>query len=120
MVYSAKITEIGSMVKGFLEEKMLILFDDQAPKSLKDMSVCHRCDEKPEGVTVGDHIRFGEKTYIVTAVGDEANHTFYTTGHCTFIFNGADNATLPGQIELSGKGLPELKVGDCIEFIIEN
>ena len=120
MGYKATITEIGSMVKDFIGEKMVIIFNDNAPDALRDMAVLHTIEEWDKDVCKGDKVIIGEKTYTVTAVGDEANETLRTMGHCTLVFNGADSAQLPGHIELAGDGMPDLSVGTSIEIICNN
>ena len=66
---------------------------------------------------MGDVVAIGDVSYIVTAVGEEANKTFSTMGHCTFKFTGKPEVELPGHIELSGEGLPEIKIGDMLEIM---
>lgn len=114
MRYQAKVTEIGEMALEFLEMDMLIIFNNNAPKELAEISVLHSIEEMEHEVEVGDTVQFGESTYIVTAVGGEANHTLKLLGHCSFKFTGKSEADLPGQIELKGSALPAITVGDEI------
>ncbi|MGL6292252.1 PTS glucitol/sorbitol transporter subunit IIA [Eubacterium aggregans] len=117
MRYKATITEIGPMVQDFIGENMIIIFDNNAPDALRDMAVLHSIEEWERDITIGDELVVCEKRYKVTAIGNEANETLKTMGHCTLMFNGADTAQLPGHIELSGDGLPDLSVGMSIEII---
>lgn len=117
MGYQSTITEIGAMVQDFVSEKMIIIFNDNAPDALRDMAVLHTIEVLDQDVAVGDRIRLGDKEYTVTAVGEEANETFKTMGHCTLMFNGFGAAQLPGHIELLGDGMPDLAVGQTIEII---
>jgi len=110
-MYKTKITEIGSMVNEFIQEKMLIVFNDNAPDALREMSVLHTIEVLNHAVKVDDIVVFGDKEYLVTAVGHEANNTLETMGHCTFCFNGAETVQIPGQIELLGEEIPIVEVG---------
>lgn len=110
-MYKSKITEIGPMAEEFVEAGMLIVFNDNAPEALREMSVLHSIEAFTNPVKVDDIVVFGEKEYLVTAVGHEANETFETMGHCTFCFNGAEEVKIPGQIELLGEGKPIVEVG---------
>lgn len=117
MDFTTEITQIGEMVEEFLQEKLLIVFDDNAPPGLAEIAVLHTKKELHKEVTIGDRVRFGELVYDVTAVGHEANKTLESMGHCSFSFTGEDQAKLPGQIELRGQGIPDVKVGDSFQII---
>lgn len=117
MDYITQVTAIGPMVSEFLDQNMIIVFNDNAPAALAEIAVLHTIKEFSQDIKVGDVVIFGENEYVVTAVGSEANHTLKTSGHCTFSFDGADTAKIPGQIELSGGSIPDVKVGDRFEII---
>ncbi len=117
MDYKSRVTGIGPMALDFLSENMIIIFNDNAPKELAEISILHTAGEVDTDIKVGDVIIMGSKDYIVTAVGDEANKTFKSLGHCTFMFTGKNEAELPGHIELFGNGLPDFKIGDILEII---
>lgn len=116
MNYISKITGFGDMALDFLGENMLIVFNEGAPPELAEISVLHTKAEVEKDIEVGDEIILGDKTYTVSAIGGEANYTFKTMGHCCLMFNGKDETELPGQIELKGNGLPELKINDKFEI----
>lgn len=117
MDYKSQITGLGPMALDFMEEKMIIVFNDNAPSELAELSVLHQACPLDQDIQVGDVIAIGNGSYIVTAVGEEANKTFSTMGHCTLKFTGKTEVDLPGHIELSGESLPEIKVGDMLEII---
>lgn len=117
-MYQSKITGIGDLALDFLAENMLVLFNDNAPAELAEISILHSIEEMERDIKVGDVLTIGNNSYVVTAIGNEANYTFRTMGHCSLKFNGFTEVTLPGEIELSGDRLPEIKIGDMliIEF----
>lgn len=117
MNYNVKVTKIGKNAFELYEDcRCLIIFDDNAPEELAEISVLHEEGEIKKDIEVGDIIVFGENEYTVTAVGTEAMITLRELGHCTFKFTGNSEAEVPGQIELKGEKYPEIKVGDCINF----
>lgn len=116
MDFVTKITQIGELVEEFLTEKLLIVFNDNAPPGLAEISVLHTIEEFTREVSVGDMVYFGKSAYEVTAVGDEANKTLESMGHCSFSFTGENQAKLPGQIEVKGQSMPTLKVGDVFSI----
>ncbi|MPW25119.1 PTS sorbitol transporter subunit IIA [Alkalibaculum sp. M08DMB] len=114
MKYNVKITKIGDMALDFLSEDMLIIFNNNAPEELAEISVLHEISELKEEVVVGDKFTLGDDVYTVTAVGYEANQTLKKMGHCSLKFDGADAPQLPGCIHLKGENNPNIKVGKNI------
>ncbi len=117
MDYKSQITGIGPMAMDFLDEKMIIVFNDNAPSELAELSILHKECPVDREIKMGDVVAIGNESYIVTAVGEEANKTFSTMGHCTFKFTGKSEVELPGHIELSGEEVPAIKIGDMLEII---
>ncbi|HWQ79337.1 MAG TPA: PTS glucitol/sorbitol transporter subunit IIA [Anaerovoracaceae bacterium] len=117
MDYKSQITGFGPLALDFLGEDMIIVFNDNAPSELAELSVLHRESPVDRDIRAGDVVIFGDYSYVVTAVGEEANRTFRTMGHCTFKFTGKEQTELPGHIELSGQELPVMKIGDLLEII---
>ncbi len=117
MNYTTTITQLGPLAAELLENNMLIIFDETAPKELHELTALHTVGVFDEDVKNDDIIVIGDKEYLVTAVGHEANETLRTMGHCTLCFNGADQVEIPGHIELLGEGLPNLAEGIQLEII---
>ncbi|RBP65385.1 PTS system glucitol/sorbitol-specific IIA component [Alkalibaculum bacchi] len=114
MKYNVKITGIGDIALDFLSENMIILFNDNAPAELAEISVLHEISELTGDVAVGDQVTICDEEYVVTAVGDEALHTLKKMGHCSLKFDGADTPSLPGTIHLKGEKNPTFEVGKYI------
>ncbi len=117
MDFTTEVTQIGEMVEEFLKEKLLIVFDENAPPELAEIAILHTKKEFTKEVKAGDMVRFGDLIYEVTAVGHEANKTLESMGHCSFSFTGEDQVKLPGQIELKGSGIPSVNIGDLFQII---
>lgn len=116
MKYLVEIVKLGEMVEEFIEEKMLIIFNENVPEELAEISVLHTRDELKEDVKVGDTVAIGNVKYEVVAVGGEANKTLRELGHCTLKFKNCDTADLPGVIHLKGEKLKGIKIGETISI----
>ncbi|MFZ7120390.1 MAG: PTS glucitol/sorbitol transporter subunit IIA [Eubacteriaceae bacterium] len=114
MKYQVTIRKIGEIALDFLSEDMLIIFNENAPAELAEISVLHTIGELNEDVKVGDMVVICNETYVVTAIGDEANHTLKTMGHCSLKFDGLNMPQLPGTIHLKGKINPNIIIGGNI------
>ena len=116
MKYDVTITGLGDMALAFLDPAMemrfVILFNDDAPAELAELSILHTKGEMTEAPAPGDTMKIGEKTYRITAVGDEAIHTLKELGHCTLAFTADTEPYRPGCINLDGEIITEADVAD--------
>lgn len=111
------ITEIGSIVPEFKEEKVIILFGPMATPDLREICVIHEFHKKPNQTLVaGKEFRLGRHKYTIKKVGSEANRNFEELGHISIYFKLSDDDTLPGAIEVEPAVFPELNIGDDICF----
>ena len=98
-IYRTEIKEIGAEVEAFIEEKYLILFEAGAPPELAEMSVLHDCSHmRDEPPVAGDVLTIGDREIRITAVGEKAWKNIRDLGHAVFVFNGAREVEMPGQI----------------------
>lgn len=114
--YESTVTGIGADVEMFAEEKMLIIFNESAPKDLLDIAVSHTVVPLEGTIEVGDILSFDDQSYKVTFVGDKVNETVSDLGHCTIAFNGADHAELPGTLCVEEKEMPKINVSTTLSF----
>ncbi|OCG01841.1 PTS glucitol/sorbitol transporter subunit IIA [Gilliamella sp. wkB112] len=113
------ITEIGSIVPEFKEEKVIILFGPMATPDLRDICVIHEFSHKPnQTLKVGKQFKLGNHKYTIKQVGSEANKNFEELGHISIYFKENDGGLLPGAIEVEPSEFPDLNVGDNICFEI--
>ena len=119
MEYKTTITKLGDSYQDMFDEGLVIVFNDNAPPELADLSALHTQAKLPGKVKPGDEVVLGDKRFAVTAVGSEANHTLEKMGHCTFIFTGEEQAELDGNIILKGDGMPKLKPGSPFEIYLK-
>jgi PTS system glucitol/sorbitol-specific IIA component len=118
MDYKTTVTGFGEMYAEFYEQGMIVVFNDNAPGELAELSALHTSAVLERDVRPGDTVLLGNKKYTVRAVGTEASRTLRKMGHCTFVFTGSETAELDGHIVLKGDGMPEIKQGDPFEIYL--
>lgn len=113
--YSTIVTAIGPLLEEFLAERIIVLFNEDAPEELWEFAVIHRPEGGFEEVRPGDSVRFGSHDPIrVTAIGEVANKNIEALGHAVFKCNGNEEAELPGDVCLEDVPLPQVEVGQTI------
>ena len=116
MKYDVTVTGLGDMALAFLDPAMemrfVILFNDDAPADLAELAIPHTKGAMTEAPAPGDTMKIGEKTYRITAVGDEAIHTLKELGHCTLAFTADTEPYRPGCINLDGEIITEADLAD--------
>ena len=117
VIYENQVKARGVAVEAFKEAGMFIIFGDNAPEEIKDY--CYSVSVNPINGTIaaGQYVVVDGEEYKITCVGYEAPITLAGPGHCTFNFNGATEAELPGTIYVEAKPMPEMKIGSTIKII---
>jgi|SRR5699024_309294 len=110
---NATISELGNEWEMMKSENMVILFNEDSPQELRDISVVHD-GAATEMVEAGDVMELGDESYDILFVGGKANETLCELGHATFQFNGQSDSDLPGTICLEEKEIPSLEVGQKV------
>lgn len=116
-LFTSTIVSIGEMVDDFLKENTLILFNEDAPEELHDIAVLHTKSEEAGTIEPGDIFLLGDLSLKVTSVGEKANETLQTIGHCTVKADGSGEPQLPGTIHVEDADLPSLTIGVKVAFI---
>lgn len=114
--FNAKVTAIGPEALSLLEADMIIIFNNNAPAELAEITVMHTIEELKKDVEKGDVVTLGGRDYEVLYVGSEANYTLRELGHCTFYFYTSENEyrELPGYIVLKCDEKPQFEIGQTI------
>lgn len=122
MKYRATVTGFGPEAFEFLSKELdlnfVIIFNEDAPEELAELSILHTKGDLLAVPVAGDIMKLGKNIYTITAVGTEVEHTLSTLGHCTLAFGGGAEAYRPGCIMLEGPafGKEAIEVGDTIEI----
>lgn len=113
LIYQTQVTNIGDLANAFLDEKMIILFKDNAPEELADYCILHSGNQLLQAVRAGDCLRIQDQEYAILYVGDEVEANLANLGHITLRFNGAKEG-LGGSIYLEDKAMPKIQIADVI------
>lgn len=121
MKYQVKITGLGEDALAFLggdDGNFIIIFNEDAPPELADLSVLHTKAELKEPSAVGDTFKICGKEFKISAVGYEALKTLPELGHCTVDFRGGSEPDRPGCIMVEGDTLlpDDIQIGGMIEI----
>ncbi|MCH5584679.1 PTS glucitol/sorbitol transporter subunit IIA [Shimazuella sp. AN120528] len=116
VLFEATATKIGELVSKFAKEKLLILFDENAPEELHDITVLHTDRKNAGEITPKDVLVIDGQSFQISFVGDTANKTMQEMGHVTIKFDGGQG-DLPGTICVEDKPVPNVQVGSKIQFI---
>lgn len=117
VIYENQVKGLGAFVEAFKEEKLVILFGDNAPDELKDYTYHISVNPVNGTIAAGQYLQIDNQEYKILAVGDEAPVTLAGLGHCSFRFNGSEVVDMPGSINVEDKELPEVKVGSVIRIV---
>jgi glucitol/sorbitol PTS system EIIA component len=117
VVYESSVTAVGEQVEAFLGHGMLILFADDSPAELHDMSVRHAATLAEEGPRPGDTIVLGEHSMEVLAVGPVVAENLLNLGHIDIKANGQTTAKLPGDANVAKQDLPLPAPGDAFRIL---
>ncbi len=117
VVYESEVTAVGAQVETFLDHGLLILFADESPAELHDMSVRHTATVAEEGPQPGDTIVLGEHSMEVLAVGPVVGDNLLNLGHIDIKANGSTEAKLPGDATVPKQTLPMPSPGDAFRII---
>jgi len=122
MKYFSEIVGWGNDALFFLEDadaNFVILFNQDAPPELAEISILHTKTELLTNPEIGDTVIIANKVFDITAIGDEAITTLKELGHCTLCFKGGDAPDRPGCIMLRGEHpllKQDIQKGESIEI----
>ncbi|MGE6259949.1 PTS glucitol/sorbitol transporter subunit IIA [Heyndrickxia sporothermodurans] len=118
-IYETKVKNIGPMANSFLEEKMLILFGNEAPQDLKEFCYCIDVTSVDGEILTGQKVYINNEKYEITAVGDVVKRNLSSLGHITIRFDGSKTPELPGTLYLEDKNLPVIEPNTEIKIVQE-
>ena len=112
----------GDEALQFLQEpdlNFIILFNENAPEELADISILHTAGNLTQEPSPGDTLILGDKIFTITAVGDEAKKHFAPWVTAPLIFKGGEEPERPGCIMVEGDEAllaADIKAGMTIEI----
>lgn len=114
LIFETSVQEIGAEAALFADDKMLILFGDNAPEGLKEYAYQIIINRAKEEITTEMILASGKTDFKITAVGNLVTKNLNQLGHITMKFTGETTAELPGTLYLEGKEIPIITVGTKI------
>ncbi|HAP2019916.1 PTS glucitol/sorbitol transporter subunit IIA [Staphylococcus arlettae] len=113
-MYKTIVKQIGEDAKAFEEEKMIILFGDNAPEELVDYCYIIEMNSVEGNITEDQQLFIDDKPYKLTKVGSSVNKNLNDLGHITIKFDGSTKAEQSGTLYVEDKELPDIKKGSKI------
>lgn len=110
-IYSTIVKNLGPMAEDFIGEKMIILFNENAPAELAEFCLIHKGNNLTDTIEIGDILQINNTEYKIVAVGSEVQKNLANLGHIALRFNSnEDNESLEGSLYLEDKpiSLPEV------------
>lgn len=117
-MYKTEIKGIGKDAKAFEEEKMMVLFGDNAPAELADFCYIINIEEVEDEITEESVLKLDDVAYQITSVGDAVRKNLNDLGHITLKFDGSKTAGQAGTLYLEDKNIADVEIGSTIS--IEN
>ena len=115
--YAGHVLETGPMAPELLDAGVLVLFGEQAPAELREISIVHNGRQLAEPVVPGDVLVLGDISCVITAVGAMANDNIEQLGHIVIKANGASESELPGEICVESTPLRVPTIGMMVAIL---
>lgn len=114
--YETRVTGVGEMAGEFFDAGIVVLFGQEAPEEVADISVLHEPSVTDGGVDVGCTVRIGDEALRVLAVGEVANENLANLGHLVLKRNGQQEASMPGDVCCDEGSVPPIERGTLIRI----
>ncbi|WP_020007683.1 PTS glucitol/sorbitol transporter subunit IIA [Salinicoccus albus] len=111
MIYQTKVKKVGTEAEAFEEEKMIVLFGDNAPEELVDFCYIINIENVNSDVTEENRLMVDEDEFKITKVGSAVKKNLNDLGHITLKFDGSETAEQSGTLYLEDKKLPQINEG---------
>lgn len=115
-MYTTNVKSIGNEAQAFSEEKMVILFGEQAPSELIDYCYIIEVNELTDEITEKNKVIIDNQEFAITKVGSAVNKNLAELGHITIKFDGSEVAEQSGTLYLEDGNLPTFEVGTVIKI----
>lgn len=116
VIYQTEVVNIGSEAPMFLDEKMVVLFGENAPAELADYTFNIIVNPLEGEIEPGMKLLINNQEYTVTAVGNAVQKNLGDLGHITIRFTGENVAELAGTLYVEDKPIDEIQIGTKISL----
>lgn len=102
--WTSTVTGIGPDAQDLIDGGVIILFGDQVPPALAEVSVLHAAAADPErDLRAGDVLTIGDSEYAVDRVGEQAAANLRELGHIVLYVDAGEQQLLPGAVHVTGR-----------------
>ena len=115
LIYQTKVTNLGVMAADFFVQKMIIMFQDNAPEELADYCILHSGNQVADIIQENDVLVIADTEYTILHVGEDVQTNLQNLGHITLRFDGSTGG-LSGSLYLEDNVFPNIRIGDKIEI----
>lgn len=114
-IYSTTVKAQGPMAKDFIGEKMIILFNENAPAELAEFCVTHTGNKLTDTIEKGDILEISGQQYTIVEVGNQVQKNLKDLGHIALRFNNNEEGeSLEGSLYVEDKAVELPEVGSEI------
>lgn len=117
-MYKTLVKKIGEEAESFKDEKMIILFGENAPEELVDFCYTIEVNNLSNEISEDQYVYFDNNAYKIKKVGTSVNKNLRDLGHITVKFDGSISAEQSGTLYVENKEMPKIQEGTVIK--IEN
>lgn len=117
IIYENVVKGMGDMVEAFADEKMFVLFGENAPDTLKDFCYTITVKKAEDTIAVGQTLEIDGTSYPIVGVGEVVQKNLEALGHITVSFSGNAENGLPGSLVVEQAEVPKLNIGSVIRII---
>jgi glucitol/sorbitol PTS system EIIA component len=104
---------VGQHGSAFTEEKLIVLFQENAPEELAEYCVLHRGNYVADIIQANDVMVISGEDYKIVGVGDDVQTNLQNLGHITLRFDGSKEG-LGGSVYLEDTAVPTVQAGDVL------
>ena len=117
IIYENVVKGMGDMVEAFADEKMFVLFGENAPDTLKDFCYTITVKKAEDTIAVGQTLEIDGTSYPIVGVGEVVQKNLEALGRITVSFSGNAENGLPGSLVVEQAEVPKLNIGSVIRII---
>ncbi|GGI43197.1 PTS glucitol/sorbitol transporter subunit IIA [Mammaliicoccus stepanovicii] len=110
-MYLTNVKSIGKDAQAFADEKMVVLFGEQAPEELVDYCYIIEVNAVEAEITEENKLYVDGKAFNITKVGGAVRKNLNDLGHITLKFDGSIEAEQSGTLYLEDTEVPEINIG---------
>jgi len=111
-IYNTTITYKGLFASKFMAEGIMLIFPETtAMTEIKEYSYLIEQAEVIDNIAVGDLVKIGENSFVITELGEIVQKNLVELSHITLKFGSPSTSVMPGTIYLDSNVIPQIEKG---------